>query len=56
MITILIQSVFFFLSGHQSSTTQDQQYQLPVEIDPLIGTLSFSTVDESTHMRLLYKT
>jgi len=39
MITILIQSVFF-LSGHQSSAVQDQQYQLPVEIDPLIGMLS----------------
>uniref|UniRef100_A0AAQ4QQ09 LPS responsive beige-like anchor protein n=1 Tax=Gasterosteus aculeatus aculeatus TaxID=481459 RepID=A0AAQ4QQ09_GASAC len=25
------------LTGHQSSTTQDQQYQLPVEIDPLIA-------------------
>lgn len=28
---------------------QDQQYQLPVEIDPLIGMLSFMTVKESTH-------
>ncbi|CAL9699976.1 unnamed protein product [Knipowitschia caucasica] len=26
------------LAGHQSSTTQDQHYQLPVEIDPLIAT------------------
>ncbi|XP_056135740.1 lipopolysaccharide-responsive and beige-like anchor protein [Lampris incognitus] len=26
------------LTGHQSSTAQDQQYQLPVEIDPLIAT------------------
>uniref|UniRef100_A0A3P8U879 LPS responsive beige-like anchor protein n=1 Tax=Amphiprion percula TaxID=161767 RepID=A0A3P8U879_AMPPE len=26
------------LTGHQSSTVQDQQYQLPVEIDPLIAT------------------
>uniref|UniRef100_A0A667XMQ3 Neurobeachin n=1 Tax=Myripristis murdjan TaxID=586833 RepID=A0A667XMQ3_9TELE len=25
------------LTGHQSSTVQDQQYQLPVEIDPLIA-------------------
>lgn len=25
------------LSGHQSSAVQDQQYQLPVEIDPLIA-------------------
>uniref|UniRef100_A0A8D3CVJ9 LPS responsive beige-like anchor protein n=1 Tax=Scophthalmus maximus TaxID=52904 RepID=A0A8D3CVJ9_SCOMX len=25
------------LAGHQSSTVQDQQYQLPVEIDPLIA-------------------
>ncbi|XP_065110775.1 lipopolysaccharide-responsive and beige-like anchor protein [Paramisgurnus dabryanus] len=25
------------LSGHQSSSVQDQQYQLPVEIDPLIA-------------------
>ncbi|XP_037327115.2 lipopolysaccharide-responsive and beige-like anchor protein isoform X3 [Pungitius pungitius] len=25
------------LTGHQSSTAQDQQYQLPVEIDPLIA-------------------
>ncbi|XP_040002609.1 lipopolysaccharide-responsive and beige-like anchor protein [Xiphias gladius] len=26
------------LTGHQSSSVQDQQYQLPVEIDPLIAT------------------
>lgn len=36
-----IKSIFhlfsLFLSGHQSSSVQDQQYQLPVEIDPLIG-------------------
>ncbi|CDQ94761.1 unnamed protein product [Oncorhynchus mykiss] len=25
------------LAGHQGSSVQDQQYQLPVEIDPLIG-------------------
>ncbi len=36
-----IKSIFhlssLFLSGHQSSSVQDQQYQLPVEIDHLIG-------------------
>lgn len=29
--------LLLLLSGHQSSAVQDQQYQLPVEIDPLIG-------------------
>lgn len=38
---------------------QDQQYQLPVEIDPLIGMLSFMTVKEftrvdSVHSVILY--
>uniref|UniRef100_A0A3Q2ZQD9 LPS-responsive vesicle trafficking, beach and anchor containing n=1 Tax=Kryptolebias marmoratus TaxID=37003 RepID=A0A3Q2ZQD9_KRYMA len=35
------------LTGHQSSA--DQQYQLPVEIDPLIGMLSFMAVTKNPH-------
>lgn len=33
---------------------QDQQYQLPVEIDPLIGMLSFMTVKESAHTCIFF--
>ncbi|KAI4789870.1 hypothetical protein KUCAC02_034977, partial [Chaenocephalus aceratus] len=42
IITVTANRIFavnkwYGLTGHQSSTVQDQQYQLPVEIDPLIA-------------------
>ncbi|XP_063739788.1 lipopolysaccharide-responsive and beige-like anchor protein isoform X2 [Eleginops maclovinus] len=42
VITVTANRIFavnkwYGLTGHQSSTVQDQQYQLPVEIDPLIA-------------------
>ncbi|XDV14954.1 hypothetical protein PO909_015117, partial [Leuciscus waleckii] len=39
------------LTGHQSSSVQDQQYQLPVEIDPLIGLWLVNPNNVGTHRR-----